>query len=118
MDKMQKLGIIWGIVVVLLVVLLTVFGFVYKNKTSVYKELEDKIVEAGKKYVDAHFLYPESHKEAKILVEDMISEGYMDELKTEDVSCKGYLIVSHKTTVFDYKGYVSCGDYKTKGYAE
>jgi len=62
MDKMGKLSIIWGIVLLIIVALLTTFGFVYKNKTMVYKELEKKLVEAEKKYVDAKFLYPQDDK--------------------------------------------------------
>lgn len=116
MNKMKMLSIVWGMIVVGIFVLLTVFGFMYKNKSSVYKELEEKLVEAEKKYVDSSFLYPEEKKTQKITAEELISKGFMDELKVNDEICEGYAVVSHETTVFTYKGYVKCKNYTTKGY--
>lgn len=116
MNKLQKMNIVWGIIVVIIFILLTVFGFSYKNKVKAYKELENKLVEAEKKYIDAHFLYPASNEELKTLSSTLIEEGYLDGLIINDETCDGYVIVSHESTVFEYKGYVSCSKYQTKGY--
>lgn len=116
MNKMRYMSLIWGMVVVILFVLLTIFGFLYKNKTKDYKVLEDKLVEAEKKYADQKFLYPNEGESVKTSLEELMNEGLIDEFKVKDVQCDGYVILSHKDLVFDYKGYVHCGDYKTKGY--
>lgn len=116
MDKMGKLSIIWGTILVLIVTLLTTFGFVYKSKTSVYKDLEEKIVEAEKKYVDASFLYPNDNDVLKTDVKDLVRDKYLNELKIDDKECSGYAEVLKNGTVYEYKGYVKCDNYETKGY--
>lgn len=116
MDKMGKLGVVWGIVLVLIVVLLTTFGFIYKNKTSIYKNLEEKLVEAEKKYVDAKFLYPKDDEFLKTDTEILVKEEYIKNLKIKDEECTGYVEVFKNDTVYDYKAYIKCDNYETKGY--
>lgn len=116
MNKIKNVYIVWGVIVVLIFILLTVFGFLYKNKTNVYKNLEEKLVEAEKKYADAKFLYPQNGETVKVTAEEMIEYGALDSLEHNGENCNGYAIIQKKGTVFDYKGYVSCKDYKTKGY--
>ncbi len=116
MDKMRKYSIIWGIMLFLIVALLTTYGFIYKKKTSVYKDLEAKLVDAEKKYVDAQFLYPDKNETLKTTSEELISNGYLDELKIKDQECLGYVVVNFEDSVYQYKGYISCAKYKTKGY--
>lgn len=118
MNKLNKLTILWGFIIVSIFVLLTVFGFVYKNKTNVYKELEQKLVEAEKKYVDAKFLYPQDGKTLKTTSEELIDEKYLDYLAIDNNECTGYVEVKRKNTIYEYIGYIKCDNYKTKGYEE
>lgn len=108
--------IIWGIVVVIIFILLTVFGFFYKDKSNGYKVLEEKLVNAEKKYADAKFLYPQNNETIKITALEMIENGYLDSLEYENEVCEGYVTLRKKGTTYEYKGYVSCNDYQTKGY--
>lgn len=116
MNRMKKTTIIWGMVIIGLFILLTLFGFLYKNKANVYKELENKLVEAEKKYADAHFAYPEKGKVLKTDATTLIKENFLDDLNLENEECTGYAIVTHNSTVYEYKGYVKCNNYTTKGY--
>lgn len=118
MEKMQRYSILWGIILLLIVGLLTIFGFVYKSKATVYKELEEKIVESAKKYVDAKFLYPEKGDSIKITSEELLETEFLDALEKEEEECKGYVEVYKDGTVYKYKGYVSCPNYQTKSYKE
>ncbi len=118
MKKVHNYAIVWGIIVLIIIILLTIFGFVYKDKSKVYKDLEEKIVEAVKKYADAKFLYPKSGENVKTTADVLIEEGFMEELKVGDEVCEGYVILSFKNSVYDYKGYVKCKNYVTKGYSE
>ncbi len=118
MKKMKYMSIIWGMLIVGIFIVLTLFGFLYKNKTKEYRMLEDKLVEAEKKYADQKFLYPNEGESIKTSLKELMAEGLIDEFKVNDVLCDGYVILSHKDLVFDYKGYVHCGDYKTKGYED
>ncbi len=117
MEKKKKVYYVWGIVVVLIFVCLTVLGFVYKDKSSVYKELEQKLVEAQKKYIDNKFLYPQDDKEFKVKSTTLIENGFLDDLKVGDEECSGYASIKKKGAVYEYFGYVSCKNYKTKGYS-
>jgi uncharacterized protein YpmB len=115
-DKMKRISIVWGIMVVLIVGMLTVFGFFYKSKTTIYDELEEKLVDASKKYVDANFLYPQDKDELKVTKEELVDNQYLDELKKDDNDCSGYVIVKLSNGVYTYKAYIKCPNYKTKGY--
>lgn len=116
MNKMKKMYVVWGMLVVGLFILLTIIGVLYKNKTKVYKELETKLVQAEKRYVDEKFLYPEQNTSLKTTVSTLIENGYLDALEVNGESCDGYAVISKKSTVFDYKGFIKCSNYQTKGY--
>lgn len=116
MDKFNKYTFVWGLLIVALFSLLTIFGFIYKNKTGNYKRLEDKIIEAEKRYVDEKFLYPQDEKKVVITVKELIEAGYLDNLDIENDNCEGYAEVYKVNSVFEYKGFIKCNKYQTKGY--
>ena len=115
MRKNNKLFIIWGVVVVVVIALLTTLGFIMKGKLSDYVKLEDKLETSVKKYVDAKFLYPTGSDTIKITSSELIANDYLDELKFEDDICEGYVIVSYNG-VYNYDTYIKCNNYKTTGY--
>jgi heme/copper-type cytochrome/quinol oxidase subunit 2 len=118
MDKLKKYSIVWGLIVVLIFAFLTIFGFTYKEKTKPYKDLEKALVEAEKKYVDANFLYPQDGSELKTSASVLIENNYLDSLKKDDNECTGYATVLLNGTVYEYKGFIKCDNYTTKGYKE
>lgn len=117
MNKIKNMYVVWVVIVVIIFILLTVFGFLYKNKSNGYKLLEEKLVEAEKKYADAKFLYPQNGEIVKITAHEMIENGFLDALKYEGETCDGYVTLQKNGTTYQYKGYVNCSNYKTKGYA-
>ncbi len=116
MKKISRLTIIWAILLLIIVGLLTCFGFMYKSKTKVYKELENNLVEAAKKYVDAQFLYPMNGETLKVDSNSLIEGKYLENLKSANNSCTGYVNVKLDGSIYKYKGYVDCDVYTTKGY--
>lgn len=116
MNKIKRMYMVWGAVVVIIFILLTIFGFLYKNKFNGYKMLEEKLVEAEKKYADAEFLYPQNGEMVKITALEMIENGYLDSLEYQGETCDGYVTLQKNGTTYQYKGYVSCSNYKTMGY--
>ena len=113
--KNRKLFIIWGILVVGIVGLLTTLGFMLKAQDANYVKLENKILDSAKKYIDAKFLYPEGSNVLKVTKEDMIENGFLDELKYGDDTCAGYVTVK-LNGAYKYKAYIKCKNYTTKGY--
>ncbi len=118
MNKMKQMYILWGMLVIGLFILLLIFGFSYKGKVAKYKELEEKIVEAEMRYVDENFLYPNQGDVLKTNASLLIEKGYLDSLDIEQENCSGYAEVKKDKTVFSYKAYIKCNNYKTKGYSE
>lgn len=116
MKKNNTVFVVWGIIVVVLIALLTFLGFVLKNRNKDYIELEDKLLDKAKQYVDNKFLYPEKKGDTvKITSAELIENEYLTDLKFEEDTCEGYVIVSYDG-VYKYKAYIKCDNYKTKGY--
>lgn len=116
LKHMKRISIVWGVFLVLLVVLLTIFGFAYKGKASDYKKLEENLVERAKKYVEAKFLYPDEKGSVKITLNEMMQDGFAEALKKDDDNCDGYALLSYDGFVYQYKGFIKCTNYTTKGY--
>ncbi len=115
MKQSNKLFVIWGVLVVAIVALLTVLGFMLENKNKEYLEIEKKLSDSAKKYVDFKFLYPEDGKTTTITKDELIKNEYLDELKHGDEVCDGYVKIK-KDGVYKYDAYIKCKDYKTSGY--
>ncbi len=116
MYGMKKLTIVWGFVIVIMFGALTAFGFFYKNRTSPYKELEEKLVEAEKKYVSDNFLFPQDKNDLITLKDELVSKNYLDNLNLDGEECDGYVKVSDTGSTFKYKAYIKCSNYTTKDY--
>ncbi len=116
MKKVSKYYIAWAVMVIIIFALLTTFGFIYKNKSNDYKKLEQNIIEATQKYVDNKFLYPDKNKSIKITIKELQENNFIGILKKGEDECTGYAIVKSSGTAYDYKGYIKCPQYQTKGY--
>jgi len=115
MKKMKIIYIIWAVIVVIIIGLLTVLGFMYQKKLEPYKELEFNLKEAAEKYVELEFLYPEAGDTLIIKAEDMINKEIMNELVYQKETCDGYVKLTYNG-VYNYKSFIKCDNYVTKGY--
>lgn len=115
LKMMKRLAIVWGIFLVLIFTCLTIFGFMYKSKSKVYKELENDFNEKTKQYVDQQFLYPDEGKTLKVTSDELIENEIISELKVNDDECIGYTLVTYDS-VYEYKSYIKCDHYTTRGY--
>lgn len=115
MKKTKILFIIWTIIVVILIGLLTTLGFMLKSQNKHYGEIEAKLLERAKKYVDEKFLYPEDNETFKVTSKELIDAKTLDHLKYKDDACVGYVLVS-KDGIYHYHAYIKCKNYTTKGY--
>lgn len=113
--KNKKLFVVWGVLVVLIVGGLTTLGFLIEARDENYVQVEEKLLDSAKKYVDGKFLYPTDGEVLKVTKEEMIENGFLDELKYEDDTCTGYVTIK-LDGVYKYKAYIKCSKYTTKGY--
>ena len=111
--RMRLVSIIWGLVMFILVVGLTIIGMIYKSNVQKYKNVEQALVNAARKNVEDKSIEIEnSIKFTKEELENEIDEKQKEILK----DCEGYAKVEKKKNIYDYKGYIKCDKYKTKNY--
>ena len=118
MNEMKKLSVVWGILLILIFGMLTTFGVLYTKKIRPYKDMENMLADLTKKYVEIEFSYPQNGEELIITLEQLKEKSLLEELKHNDEVCDGYATIKKSKGVYEYKGYVKCSDYKTKGYQE
>ena len=111
---MKKVMIIWAIVAVILVGGLTYVGFNIKNNDKPYKELEKALTKEAISLV--------GEKPSLVMTDNKIT---MDTFKANNISvnmgvsddvCDGYVIVENVRGFYNYKPYIKCQKYQTKGY--
>lgn len=112
---MKKKIIIWTALMFVIVGCLTIYGFAIK-KNSIGELSEEAMVEQVKKYLGLYQnLYPVKGGEVKFSSDRLVSEGYDPKLESE---CTGYVVVKNGNMGFEYKAYIKCPDYETKGYSK
>lgn len=115
MKKFKVAYILWAIMLVIIVGLLTYLGYTYQNKMKPYKDLESTLINNVSKYIEKEFLYPNEGETLKVTLNDLKNSNIIEDLKFENDSCDGYVLVTLKT-VYEYDAYIKCANYETKGY--
>lgn len=112
---MKKILITWICVAIVLVAGLTILGFTITKKNKPYKNLEKKLTEAAEYYAG---VYPDilSSNNIKITNEELIDHKYSETLTVNNEKCDGYVVVEKNMGAFNYKAYIKCDNYETKGY--
>lgn len=113
--KSNKLFIVWGVIVMVLIGLLTYLGFFINKVDRDYKEVEDALKMAAEGYVDVKSLYPKEDQVFKVTLDVLRSEGVLEKLEHEGDTCDGYVEVK-LLEVYKFTPYIKCGKYTTKGY--
>lgn len=98
-----------------IVVLLFFFGIILSRKNKPYKNKENELVEITKMYIESSTWYPSQGKRIKIMIDELIENELIDEVKVEDDFCDGYIEVINNG-IIEYKTYLKCQKYETRGY--
>lgn len=115
MKEMKRMSIVWGVIMVAIFVLLTFFGLKWKERYQGYFDLETKLKEETKKYFESSYSYPDRGREITITLSELVHNGILKELSYNYDLCDGYVIVSNDD-VIEYKPYIKCNNYTTRGY--
>ncbi len=123
--KLNKNG--WGTLemilislILLLALIVSIFfisklygSFANANSNRIYNDLENKLADAGRKYVeDKNINITSSYQ---ISYELLKENGYINSLKDKDNSdCNGYVLVSRINNINYYNGFITCNNYITK----
>ena len=116
---MNKLTILWIILIVLLLSALGIIGINVSIKTKPYKALESDIVDSMKMYYgqDTNLKkLPSKGKTHKVTLEELKDFGLVINTKIKDDNCDGYGIVIGQEVSHNYHAYLKCNKYTTKNY--
>jgi len=117
MKQLKIISIVWGLLLLAIFSVLTYFALQWKAKIYPYLLKEDEIVEKTKSYYESNHSYPNKGEEVIITFDELKEHNVLEELKVNDDSCTGYVIVKN-TGVIDYKGYIKCENYTSKDYEQ
>ena len=85
------------------------------TKNKEYFELEAKLENIAATYVKDYNVV--TNNGYKLTLSTLKHFKYIDEFNDENGNpCDGYVIISLMDEIPQYKGYISCKDYKSKGY--
>jgi len=116
---MNKLTIVWIILIALLITTLGFIGISVSIKTKPYKALEGDIVESMKVYYgqDTNLKkLPTKGKTHKVTLEELKTFGLSINNNINEDICDGYGIVIGESVSHSYKAYIKCKNYTTKNY--
>lgn len=113
---MKKMIATWIILIISLIGLLTVIGYNFSKKNELFKNYEEELIEATDIYV--------TNNKINVLLNDVnkysLNELIFDNEELLDFSyknnCIGYVKVFNNNGSYNYKPYISCDKYETKGY--
>jgi len=111
---MKKVMIIWAIVAVILVGGLTYIGFNIKRKDKPYKELEKTLTKQAVALI--------GEQPSLVMVDNKITIDLFNannitiDMNVNSDVCDGYVIVENVRGFYNYKPYIKCQNYQTKGY--
>lgn len=117
MKKFRKFTILWGIILIMIFILFTLYSIKLDKKIKEYRNLEMYFANAVAEYNDTKKDYPKTIEVINFSLSDAIEKGIVSELKIDDDICDGYVKIANDEIV-TYTPYISCKNYTTKGYAK
>lgn len=111
---MKKTMYLWIVLIVGLLVGLTFIGFNTKKSNKIYKDLEKELIKTAQGYYGEQ---PSLLKNGAIIIDKELKD-YKDSLnlELENDKCEGYVKVKSNMGIFEYKAFIKCNNYTTKGY--
>ena len=117
MKKFRKFTIVWGIILVAIFVLFTMYSFKLDKKIKKYHDLEEYFATSVAEYNNTNKDSPQTIEVINFSLSDAIEKGVVSELKIDNDICDGYVKIANDEIV-TYTPYISCKNYTTKGYAK
>ena len=111
---MKKNMVIWSILIVILVGGLTIIGLKIKNDNKEYKTLEKKMTDVAKAYYGENPGLLKNNE--TISLQDLSNYNNTLTNKVNEEECNGYIKTTSNMGIFEYKAYIKCKEYTTKGY--
>lgn len=115
LKKFKAAYVVWAVMLFIIIGLLTYLGILNQRRLEPYKKLEKELINYTEKYVELEFLYPEEGESIKVTTDQLKKNGILKDFSYKDDKCSGYVVMSFNG-VYNYKAYIKCDNYETKGY--
>jgi len=117
LKRFRAFAITWGVILVAIFCLFTIFSINVSKRLNEYHSLENYFAEKVSEYNSENNIYPETIEVLSVNLEDAIAKGIISELRVNDDTCDGYVNISNDFVV-TYTPYIKCKNYVTEGYDE
>lgn len=102
---MKRITIAWTLILIIIIIGLTLFGF-HLKKNELSSLMEKDLVKQTEKYLGLYTnLYPSFGQSKTITLDELIDNGYDPKL---DDGCTGYVVIENTNMGFKYKPVVEC----------
>lgn len=91
-------------------------GINYSKSYSAYYDLEADIAESAHIYLEINDIGIGINESLKITTAKMIEDDTLEELRVDDDTCEGYVVIKRTINDYDYKPYIKCSQYTTIDY--
>ena len=92
MKKFRKFTILWGIILVLIFVLFTMYSFKLDKKIKEYRSLEEYFANAVAEYNNKNKDYPKTIEVINFSLSEAIEKGVVSQLKIDNDICNRIFI--------------------------
>ena len=114
-ENLLKIVVFIVVLIVVIVIFALVSGGKKSGKSTTYSTLEQDMINATEKYLNANpKLKPKGEEVSKINLDTLENSKYLSEynaLEDSNVKCSGYIEVSIINDEYDYVPYLKCGKY-------
>ena|SRR5574344_2055713 len=114
---MKKLLIVWVIIAVLLTGTLTMVGLKIKSNNKPYLALENDLKESAQAYM-GQYLNEMPSTSTNVTAKTLMENNLLKSMKIKDEECDGYVKVSKVYVTYEYKAYIKCPKYTTRGFVQ
>ena len=110
---MKKNVILMIIFSILFVGTMLFIGYSIKQKNKDYVSKENELKEIAALYVNLAKINVQEGKSADLQLDQIIKDGYMEEIKVHNDDCTGYITIKKKYNNYTYIPHIKCGKYES-----
>ena len=110
---MKKNVILMIIFSILFVGTMLFIGYSIKQKNKDYVSKENELKEIAALYVNLAKINVQEGKSADLQLDQIIKDGYMEEIKVHNDVCTGYITIKKKYNNYTYLPHIKCGKYES-----
>ncbi|MBR6073089.1 MAG: hypothetical protein IKP76_02075 [Bacilli bacterium] len=110
---MKKNVVLMVIFSILFVGTMLFIGYSIKNRNKDYVNKENELKEVAAMYVNLAKINVLEGKSADLQLEQIIRDGYLEEIKVHDNECTGYITIKKKYNQYTYIPHIKCGKYES-----